>query len=445
MSWRSKVIWSQGMFLQPHHFQQEARHQAHLVDARARSAGAHDWGYSELVIDEGQLALGRVAILRAVGVLPDGTPFAIPAIDAAPAAFEVPADMQGEAVVLAAPVERDGVDELDFGEAGAPLDLARWRVANREVRDHGSAADEPETVQVGLLNLRLMRARDAGEAFSALGVVRVVERRADRQVLLDRATIVPQTRLEASGQLSATASLLHGLIRQCAGLLAARMGQGSHGVSEVAEFMMLQALNRADPLFRQLAGVPSAHPRELYLACVQLAGELATFAGEERQAAEYPLYRHDDLGATFTRVIEDLRRLLAYVPERHAQQIELSDRGFGVYIGVIPDRELTRSAAFVLAVNAQLPAEQLRQRFLGQAKLGPADRIKDLVNMQLPGITMRLLPVAPRQVPFHAGCHYFEFDKAGDLWRQLERNGNLALHVPGEFPGLELELWAIRR
>ena len=26
MSWRNKVVWSQGMFLQPHHFQQEARY-----------------------------------------------------------------------------------------------------------------------------------------------------------------------------------------------------------------------------------------------------------------------------------------------------------------------------------------------------------------------------------------------------------------------------------
>ena len=103
------------------------------------------------------------------------------------------------------------------------------------------------------------------------------------------------------------------------------------------------------------------------------------------------------------------------------------------------------SASFVIAVNAQVSAEQLRQRFPAQSKLGPVDRIRDLVNLQLPGIGLRALPVAPRQLPFHAGFHYFELDRGGELWKQLERSGSLALHVAGDFPGLELELWAIRQ
>ena len=106
---------------------------------------------------------------------------------------------------------------------------------------------------------------------------------------------------------------------------------------------------------------------------------------------------------------------------------------------------MARSANFIIAVNAQMPAEQLRQRFPAQSKLGPVDRIRDLVNLQLPGVGLRSLPVAPRQLPFHAGYHYFELDRGGDLWKQLERNGSLALHVAGDFPGLELELWAIRQ
>jgi type VI secretion system protein ImpJ len=52
--------------------------------------------------------------------------------------------------------------------------------------------------------------------------------------------------------------------------------------------------------------------------------------------------------------------------------------------------------------------------------------------------------VAPRELPFHAGHHYFEAERGGELWKQFERAGNLALHVAGDFPGLQLELWAIR-
>ena len=84
MSARHRVVWSQGLFLQPHHFQQQTRFLEHLIDARTRAAGQHSWGFAELVLDEAQLATGRVALTRCHGVLPDGTPFSMPDADALP-------------------------------------------------------------------------------------------------------------------------------------------------------------------------------------------------------------------------------------------------------------------------------------------------------------------------------------------------------------------------
>jgi type VI secretion system protein ImpJ len=448
MSWQSKVVWSQGMFLQPHHFQQEARHVEGMVDMRVRAAAPHAWGFSELVLDESLLALGRVGILRASGVLPDGTPFMIPSVDAVPVAFDVPTDIKGEIVYLAAPLARTGVTEVDFGDrtSGASTkDLFRFRVVDEELRDHTNAVDEPEPVQTGALNLSLMGDRNATDAYALLGIARVVERRSDNQVVLDRGYIAPQTRIEATAQLSATASLLHGLIQQRAKLLASRMGQLGHGLSEVTDFLMLQTLNRAEPVFRQHAGAPHAHPNDFYLACLQLAGDLSTYTSEARLPPEFPLYRHLDLNGTFAPVIDAMRKMLSTVLERNALQIELVERARGVRTGVFPDAELARDSNFVLAVNAQLPSDQVRQRFPLQSKLGPVDKLRDLVNLALPGVTMRLLPTAPRQLPLHAGFHYFELDRGGELWKQIERSGSLALHVAGEFPGLELELWAIRQ
>ena len=444
MSQNSKVVWSQGMFLLPHHFQQESRHVEYQLDMRLRGTGPHAWGFFELALDQGLLALGRVGISRASGILPDGTPFSIPTHDAQPLAFEVPNDMKSELLYLAVPLAREGVTQVDFDDAQAH-ELRRWRAGTEELRDHTNAADDPETVQTGALDLRLLRAKDAGDGYALLGTVRVLERRSDNQVVLDPLYIAPQTRIDASQQLSAHATLLHGLVHQRTRALAARMGQLSHGISEMADFLMLQALNRAEPVLRQHALAPNAHPKELYLDCIALAGELSTFTSDARFSTEYPAYRHEDLHATFVPVIADLRRMLSTVLERNAIQIELVDRSHGVRTAVFPDPELARSANFVLAVNAQMPAEQLRMRFPAQSKLGPSEKLRDLVNLQLPGVTLRSLPTAPRQLPFHAGFHYFELDRGGELWKQLERNGSLALHVGGDFPALELELWAIRQ
>jgi type VI secretion system protein ImpJ len=223
------------------------------------------------------------------------------------------------------------------------------------------------------------------------------------------------------------------------------MGQLSHGVSELADFLMLQTLNRNEPVFAQHAATPIAHPRELHRDCLRLAGDLATLATNKRQPPAFPPYRHDDLRGCFTPVFDQLRGMLSAVLESNAIQIELVDRKHGVRTAVINDLELLRSGGFVLAVNARVPAEHLRQHFPAQTKIGPVDRIRDLVMLQLPGIGLRALPVAPRQLPFHAGYYYFELDRGSDLWKQLEQSGNLAMHIAGDFPGLELEFWAIRR
>ena len=119
MSLHSKVVWSQGMFLLPHHFQQEARHVEYTVDMRLRGTGAHAWGFFELALDAGMLAIGRVGIARASGILPDGTPFSMPLHDAQPMAFDVPADMKGELVCLAVPLAREGVTQVGFDAAEA--------------------------------------------------------------------------------------------------------------------------------------------------------------------------------------------------------------------------------------------------------------------------------------------------------------------------------------
>ena len=193
----AKVVWSQGMFLLPHHFQQEARHVEYAVDMRVRATGAHAWGFFDLALDQGLLAIGRIGITRASGILPDGTPFSIPTHDAQPMALDVPADMRGELACLAVPLAREGVTQIGFGDDEAH-ELRRWRAASEELRDHTNAADEPETVQTGALDLRIVRAKDAGDGYALLGLARVSERRSDNQVVLDPLYIAPQTRIDAT-------------------------------------------------------------------------------------------------------------------------------------------------------------------------------------------------------------------------------------------------------
>ncbi|MDB5817727.1 MAG: type secretion system-associated protein [Rhizobacter sp.] len=444
MTWNNKVVWTEGMFLQPQHFQQNDRHVAQQIEARLAHTAPYGWGFASLTLDDAALAQGQIALLGAHGTLPDGVSFRIPSYDAAPAALSVPPDARGELVVLAAALARPGVAESDAeGESGATPH--RYRVSEIDVGDTNTAGSRDAPLQIGRLNLRLVLARDAGEGYTALGVARIVERRADNRVVLDTQYIAPTLHAGAQPILDGYLREIHGLLHQRGSALAARLGQtGRGGVGEVADFLLLQAVNRSEPLFAHLQKLSVLHPERLYAECLGLAGELSTFRDPRRPIA-FPPYVHDDGAPCFRAVIGDLRQSLSMVLEQTAIPIELQDRKYGVRVALIPDIDLQRNASFVLAVSSQLPGDALRSRFPTQVKIGTVERIRDLVNLQLPGVVLRPLPVAPRQIPFHAGCSYFELETRGnDMWKQLESSGGLALHIAGEFPGLELEFWAIR-
>ena len=442
MSWRTKVVWSEGMLLQPQHLQQSERHADHARHLLLRTTTPYAWGFAELELDAAALTLGKLALVRAVGTFGDGTVFDMPAVDPLPEPIEIPSTLRDEAIVLALPLRRAGAREADAEGYEA---LVRHRVLESEVPDSNTAGERTATLQLGTLHTRLMRAGDTTDAWTTLNVARVVERRVDNQVQLDRGLLPPLLDVAGHAVIKGWLDEILGLLRQRGEALAGRMTQGgTGGVAEIADFLLLQTVNRNEPLFAHLARCATLHPLRFYEIALQLAGDLATFR-DARRAAKFGPYVHDDLQATFRPLMDDLRRSLSMVLEQSAIRIELHDRKHGVRVALIPDVELQRNATFVLAVQSHMPAEALRARFPTQVKIGPVERIRDLVNLQLPGVTLAPLPVAPRQIPFHAGANYFELDtRNSELWRQLEQSGGMAMHIAGDFPGLDLAFWAIR-
>ena len=442
MSWRTKVVWSEGMLLQPQHLQQSERHADHSRHHLLRSTRCYAWGFTEIEIDPAALALGKLALLRAVGVLGDGTPFEMPGVDPLPEPLDIAATVRDDTIVLALPLRRPGARESN---AEGEDELVRHRVLESEVPDANTAGERSATVQLGLLHTRLLRASDATDAWTTLNVARVLERRVDNQVLLERQLLPPLLDTAAHPLLKGWLDELLGLLRQRAEALAGRLSQGgTGGVAEIADFLLLQTVNRNEPLFAHLSRTAMLHPETFYAHALMLAGDLGTFRGS-RRAARFGPYTHDDLHATFRPVMDDLRQSLSMVLEQSAIRIELHERKHGVRVAVIADVELQRNATFVLAVMAQMSGEALRARFPTQVKIGPVERIRDLVNLALPGVTLTPLPVAPRQIPFHSGANYFELEtRHSELWQQLEKSGGMAMHIAGDFPGLDLAFWAIR-
>jgi type VI secretion system protein ImpJ len=444
VSWNSKVIWSEGMFLQPQHLQQHDRYLQTQLETRASGLRPYSWGFASLEFDEQLLKLGKVALLACSGVFPDGTPFNLPADDDLPVPLDIPEGVRNGLVALALPVRRPGVAET--GNADTEENFARHRIAETDVPDSNDPNAGAALMQIGKLRVRLALEPDVANAYAVLGVARVIERLPDNRVVLENDYSPPCLDYRVARRLAAFVDDLVGLLHQRGEALAARLAQpGVTGVAEVADFLLLELINRHEPLASHLSTMSGLHPEDLYRLAVQLAGELATFSQKSKRPPAYPVYRHERLKETFAPVIDDLRASLSMVIDPHAVPIPLEERKFGLRVAVVPDKNLFASATFVLAVRAQMPAENILSGFAPQVKIGPVERIRDLVNLQLPGIGLRVLPVAPRQLPFHAGFTYFELDRGNELWKQLAASAGMALHVAGEFPGLAMEFWAIRR
>ncbi len=442
MSSRNRVIWREGLFIKPQHFQQQQRHSDYALHARLSALSDYFYGLQSLAINEDYLGFGRIALVGATGILPDGTVFNIPNDDVLPTPLEVTdASVANQKVYLALPLSVSGVNEVNQGGQVA----TRLQAHRHDVRDLHSEGGDVVSLEVGRVSLRLMLEREDRSAYASLAIARILDKRPDGGLVLDPNFMPCSISVSAIPTLKRFLGESAGLVAERARSLSQRIAApGQQGVADVAEFMMLQLLNRAQPQLSHLARLGTLHPERLHEALVQLCGELMTFTDESRLPPEFPAYRHDDQQVSFEPMMLALRQALSTVLSPRAVSIQLRKHQYGIMVAMVNESELMKSADFVLAVRARMPQEQLRKQLLQQTKVASSDKIRELISLQLPGIPLLPLPVAPRQLPYHAGYSYFQLDRQSPAWQMLAVGNTLAFHIAGDFPELDMQLWAIR-
>lgn len=440
MSWASRVVWQEGMFLRAQHFQQQDRWTAHDLARGLSSLRPYAWGFLELALARDLLASGRIGLSAASGIFEDGTRFSAPDEGLLPPPLTVPDSARDVLVYLAIPVAEPGRPEFE-----ADSRSARFVGTQIEIYDTHTGSPEMATIRVGQLAPRLILGTDDLAGYHCLSVARIVEVAADRRVVLDATWIPPVITCAATPILGNLLIEFAGILHQRGEAIAGRLSAvGARSNTEIADFMLLQSLNGWQALVSHLSDGARLHPEELFRILLVMAGELATFTDTSRRPEPFEPYRHDDLRRSITPVATAIRRALSSVLEQTAVQIPLKEHRHGVRVGTITDRSVITGGTIVLAVRADVPLESLRRVFPTTVKIGAVENIRDLVNVALPGIELRLLPVAPRQMPFIPNALYFELERHSAQWEALKQSAGFAIHVSHDFPNLMLELWAIR-
>lgn len=441
-----KTVWTLGMLVKPIHLQQQDRY----IDAQLRRRNAmlvpHAWGFTEFVVDEQYLSLGKIVLSQAEGIMPDGTLFSI-GHGAEPLSLDIPPGLSNKVITLALPINAEGsLETRDEDTLGLSTRYIRTPALVRDNNAYKEHKNSEGSILCGRLDLKLMFEEDSElKGFITMPVVRVTESRQDKTIILDKNFLPTFLHLEAS-------PTLHGYLREIIGLLTHRAdylanrvsNAGQTGTAEVADFMLLQCLNRMEPLFKHLNDTPGLHPEEFYRLLLPLTGELASFAERGKRPQALAPYNHSAQAASFAQIMEMARYVLSMVLEQHAVMLPLQQRKNNIQLAPIHDKNLLGTATFVLVAQADMDQESLRSLLPKQIKIGTPENIRELVNTHLPGVKIRPMPVAPRQIPFHAGKSYFQLDFSSSQRAQFEASTGCALHVSGTYPGLLLQLWAIK-
>lgn len=431
------------MFLQPQHFQQQDYALEHRIAASIQSVQYYRWGFLQLAFDHQLLQQGKFSLTRASGCFQDGTLFSFPDYDNVPAVLNIAPNQHDIMIYLALPIRRHG--EKEIGQHDQERDQARYYRTESELYDNTVNEPNKLSIETAALKLRLVTNQDDLSGYHTLAIAKVIESRDDGTLLLDKNWIPPFINFNHQ-------PLLHGYLQELIGLLqqkgealsALLQGNRQGGSGQISDYLLLQVVNRMQPYLIDLAQRKQLHPVDVYGVLLQLIGELSTFTVHSKRPAEFPRYLHDELFNTFHPVISAIRSSLTHVSEQIALELPLQQRKFGIYVSEIGERQLLSSASFVLAIKADIATEELRTLIPKKVKVAPVERIRQLVNLQLPGLTLLPLATVPRQIPFHVGFIYFQLETQHELWKDLQQSAGFALHIDDSFPGIELEFWAIR-
>lgn len=432
-------MWSEGLFLRPHHLQQSDRYVEHLLQARTGIITPYPWGFSEIETDVDLAQQAMFALRKAAGVMPDGTPFRIPDETLAPA-IRVPEDASGQILWLTMPAETPGAREV--GEKDKDT-ATRYYVDTSSVPDATSPVSTEEEIDIAKPRLEYALRRTRKEGYVSMPIARVVEVR-DLTIIFDENFAPPVLSIDAHPAFEGWLDRVIGWIETKLEELARYAADPTSGGGlQSADYLALQLLNRTIPVLRHIKASGYSHPERLYTELLRLAGELATFSTQERLAREYPVYDHDALEEVFTPLVNDLQSFLSARLSRRAIRLDIVERGPNAFLSTIRDRSLFRNATFILEVSANRPLGEIQQRFPQLFKLGPNTKMNEIVNANLPGVPLVHLPNPPPALRIISDHVYFTLDRNSELWPEFSTAAAVGMHFSGDWPELELEFWAI--
>ena len=436
----SRVVWSEGMHLAPHHFQAQKRYFEDLIDFTSQSLHYSAYGFAGIEWSDEALKNGRIELLHARGFMPDGLAFVMPESDALPESRPV--------AELISPVARYATVHLALppynpGGANCSDESTRFAPDERKVVDENAGTEE-RPVTMGRKNFRLLLDNELSSHLTSMPIGRVMRDGAGN-LIFDPDFIPPLVTIQGSRRLMVTLNRLVEILMSKGGALrperaSAKLGGMSQ--RDVASFWYLHCINSAIADLKHSAAVKKGHPEELYRQLLKLGGALCTF-NLKMDPADFPLYDHLQPERCFPQLDAHIREALETILPSSSQQIPLTLYAPYLFEGLVADDRCLAKSRWILGLRAQTAESVIILRAPQLIKVCSRDFIERLVQGAHPGLELLHMPIPPSEIQTKTEMQYFTISRVGPCWQQIAKTKQVGVYVPGEFPAPEVELIVI--
>ncbi|WP_432719733.1 type VI secretion system baseplate subunit TssK [Jeongeupia wiesaeckerbachi] len=444
-----RILWGEGMFLRPQHFQQQALHHANQLTHAVHSHHRHAWGLQGLELDDAALRGGQIRVDALSLLFRDGTAFRAPATEPLPRSrdlAEIP-QLGVETTLyacLAHLMPYGGNTVADAGTGNRPTRFRSQQLAAADLYTQALEAD----LSTLDLDVRLMVEEENRDGYDSIPIARLTKnatgqwQRIDDYLppLLTVAAAAPVTRI--------LRRLLDILVVKSQALAGAHRERAKnvmeYGTTDIASFWLLHTVNRNFARLNHLARCEPLHPEELYLALAEFCGELQTFSSIY-SLGDLPPYRHDALSEVLPVLDAQIRELLETVISARYAVIPLNQPKPSFHIGRLESDRLIDNVDFYLSVQSDLPAAQVIESVPFKFKIGAPDDVEKILNSALRGVSLAHVGQTPSAIPVRVGNHYFALEPRGDIFQRMLQSRSVCIYVPQTLAELRLELIAVFR
>ncbi|UCF63197.1 MAG: type VI secretion system baseplate subunit TssK [bacterium] len=452
MTINKKIVWYEGMTLDPHHFQHWDRYYDSQLNNWVRVFSPFAWGISEITIEKEALLNGQFQVSQLSGIMPDGLHFNMPKEDPAPISRGFselfPATQESLPVFLCIPADNpDGKNYLL--ETKTDDAHFRYQLENVMVNDENTGSN-PRQIGIGRKNFSISFGSESMEGLSTLRIGEIIRSPQGEFVLNDN-FIPPCLYIQSSENLMAILRHLLELLNARSSALRSRRRQSPGGqleinLNELPMYGHMSSMNQFIPILNQFLSIGKYHPLTVYESLISFTGLMTTYSTDDSiLPGDLAVYDHANLNHIFTGIEKKIRRLLGdVVPQKNYVQLKLEQQSENLFNCKIENSALFKEANFFLVCSGDILEKKPVNELPLKLRIASPEMINEVLSTATRALNIVYSTHPPAGVPSKPNVHYFKLEKQGPFWTAIEKNQAMTIYVPAEFKGLQLELIAVK-